>query len=144
MPDSTITPPLDAGARDGAADTRRPSYPELRHTGFVNWYAFFKEDIRIDGRTAILGHNGAGKSAILDALQTVLTGNDRSRLRLNASVQNDEIARVTKSRRSVRDYCLARSTTWRLTATRKASRSCVNRRSPTSSWDSAGPRPAAR
>ncbi|UKJ75392.1 SbcC/MukB-like Walker B domain-containing protein [Azospirillum brasilense] len=73
---------------------------------FVNWYAFFKEDIRIDGRTAILGHNGAGKSAILDALQTVLTGDDRSRLRLNASVQNDEIARVTKSRRSVRDYCL--------------------------------------
>lgn len=106
MPDSTITPPLDAGARDSTVDTRRPSYFELRHMGFVNWYAFFKEDIRIDGRTAILGHNGAGKSAILDALQTVLTGNDRSRLRLNASVQNDEIARVTKSRRSVRDYCL--------------------------------------
>lgn len=114
MPDS-LDQTLKQAALSGTAlspptlpdeDRPRPSFFELRHLGFVNWYAFFKDDIQVRGRIALLGHNGAGKSVILDAIQTVLTGNDRTRLRLNASVQNEEIARSVKSKRTVRDYCL--------------------------------------
>ncbi|HYD64166.1 SbcC/MukB-like Walker B domain-containing protein [Azospirillum sp.] len=102
MPDTVITPDHTRRLDDALPP---PSFFAVRHLAFVNWYAFFKEDLEIHGRTAFLGHNGAGKSAILDGMYTLLTGNP-SRLRLNASAQNEEISKSSKKRRTVRDYCL--------------------------------------
>jgi uncharacterized protein YPO0396 len=51
--------------------------------------------------TALIGQNGAGKSAIIDAAQTALTGGSMASIRFNASAQSS-----TKSKRSIRDYCL--------------------------------------
>ena len=51
--------------------------------------------------TAIIGPNGAGKSAIIDAAQTALAGGSMASIRFNASAQS-----ATKSKRSIRDYCL--------------------------------------
>jgi hypothetical protein len=49
----------------------------------IQWYRLEAVEIPIIGSTAFIGDNGAGKSAMLDAIQTVLTGANRNRLVLN-------------------------------------------------------------
>ena len=49
----------------------------------VQWYRIDALDIPIVGNVAVVGDNGAGKSAILDAVQTVLTGGNKNRMVLN-------------------------------------------------------------
>lgn len=74
---------------------------ELRRVILVDWYLFRVEQFDIEGLTALVGPNGAGKSAIIDAMQTVLTGANMTSIRFNASAQSS-----SKSKRSIRDYCL--------------------------------------
>ena len=64
----------------------------------VQWYLFEAEEIPIDGHTAIVGANGAGKSSIIDGVQTVLCGGNKS-ISLNKGSNE-------KSSRSIREYCL--------------------------------------
>lgn len=65
----------------------------------INWYLFGEQLINIDGHTAILGANGAGKSSLIDAIQTVMLGGDSRFIRYNPGV--DE-----RSRRSLLSYTL--------------------------------------
>src|SRR5207253_1601115 len=74
---------------------------ELRRILLVDWYLFRVEQIDLAGLVALIGPNGAGKSAIIDAVQTVLTGANMLSIRFNPSAQN-----TSKSKRSIRDYCL--------------------------------------
>lgn len=74
---------------------------ELVNIGFVNWYLFVVQDIPVHGSIAIVGHNGAGKSSIIDGMQVALTGNSRNAFRLNAAAQEKRA-----SERTVRSYCL--------------------------------------
>jgi uncharacterized protein YPO0396 len=74
---------------------------ELRRIILVDWYLFRAEQIDFAGMTALIGPNGAGKSAIIDAAQTVLTGANMMSIRFNPSAQS-----ASKSKRSIRDYCL--------------------------------------
>lgn len=74
---------------------------ELRRILLVDWYLFRCEQIDLAGMAALIGPNGAGKSAIIDAAQTVLTGANMTSIRFNASAQSQ-----SKSKRSIRDYCL--------------------------------------
>lgn len=74
---------------------------ELRRIVLVDWYLFRAEQIDLAGMTALIGPNGAGKSAIIDAVQTVLTGANMMSIRFNPSAQS-----ASKSKRSIRDYCL--------------------------------------
>lgn len=74
---------------------------ELRRIILVDWYLFRAEQIDLAGMTALIGPNAAGKSAVIDAAQTVLTGANMTSIRFNPSAQSD-----SKSKRSIRDYCL--------------------------------------
>ncbi len=76
----------------------------LRKIGFLNWYLFGAREIEMGDLTAIIGHNGSGKSSILDAMQTILTGNHASLNQLNALVQGTRSSK--EGRRTVKDYCL--------------------------------------
>ena len=49
----------------------------------IQWFRLEAVEIPIIGSTAFIGDNGAGKSALLDAIQTVLTGANKNRLVLN-------------------------------------------------------------
>jgi hypothetical protein len=49
----------------------------------IQWFRLEAVEIPIIGSTAFIGDNGAGKSAMLDAIQTVLTGANKNRLVLN-------------------------------------------------------------
>ncbi|MFZ3481910.1 SbcC/MukB-like Walker B domain-containing protein [Sphingomonas sp. 3-13AW] len=75
----------------------------------VNWYLYSVQDIEMRGATAILGPNGVGKSSLLDAIQLVVTANNRRYLKLNAS-SNVTSGSVRRNRdepsRSVHGYCL--------------------------------------
>ncbi|MBK1698296.1 SbcC/MukB-like Walker B domain-containing protein [Rhodovibrio salinarum] len=72
---------------------------KLERISLHNWSMIDAEDIEIDGATCFIGPTGAGKSSIVDAIQTVITGNNQRRLKLNAAVEG-------RDRRNVRDYCL--------------------------------------
>jgi ABC-type lipoprotein export system ATPase subunit len=74
---------------------------QLERISLHEWYLFEAEDIEIRGATAVLGATGAGKSALLDAIQTVITGNNRNVLQLNYSAG-------TARDRTVESYCLGR------------------------------------
>ena len=65
----------------------------------VQWYLLEAIQIDIEGNTAIVGPNAAGKSSILDAVQAVLMGGNMNMIRLNASAGE-------KSKRSLVEYCL--------------------------------------
>lgn len=73
---------------------------ELRRISLMNWNLIELEDLEISGITALIGAVGVGKSTILDAIQTVLNGNQKSKLKLNRA------AGVKSSKRSVLEYCL--------------------------------------
>lgn len=72
---------------------------ELIRISLQNWYLVDQTDIELRGASAFIGPTGAGKSSLQDAIQTVLTGNQARRLRLNASASG-------LRGRTVRDYCL--------------------------------------
>ena len=74
---------------------------KLNRIVLVNWYLLGAEEIHIRGNAAIIGPTGSGKSSILDAIQTVLTGASKRHLNYNASA-NDGKA----SGRSIRSYIL--------------------------------------
>jgi len=76
----------------------------LERVHLVQFFLFEAQTLELDRVSAIIAPNGAGKSALLDALQIVLLGGDRSRIRFNAQAGGD------KKARSIRDYCLG---TWR-------------------------------
>ena len=73
---------------------------KLKSVILVNWYLFDPITIPIHGNVAIIGENGAGKSTIIDAIQTVLFGGNQRSIHLNAS------ASLAKTNRSIRTYCL--------------------------------------
>lgn len=73
---------------------------ELNRIILVNWYRFDSAEIHISGNTAIVGANAAGKSSILDAVQTVLMGGDKTYVTLNAG------AAEKRSKRTIREYAL--------------------------------------
>ena len=72
---------------------------ELKRISLHNWYLVDVLDIPIREHAALIGQTGAGKSSVLDAIQTVISGNNRNVLELNAA------AGVQRGR-SVRDYAL--------------------------------------
>ncbi|NJP07749.1 MAG: AAA family ATPase [Chloroflexaceae bacterium] len=51
-----------------------------------NWHRFHDHTIHVQDSLYLAGHNGSGKSSILDALQLVLVA-DRQRIRFNSSTQ---------------------------------------------------------
>lgn len=61
-----------------------------------NWHRFHHELILVEDSLYLAGHNGSGKSSILDALQVVLIG-DGHRIRFNSSAQE-------RSQRSLETY----------------------------------------
>lgn len=73
---------------------------KLKSVILVNWYLFDPITVPIRGNVALIGENGAGKSTIIDAIQTVLFGGNQKSIHLNAS------ASVSKTNRSIRTYCL--------------------------------------
>lgn len=72
----------------------------LERIHLVQFFLFEAQTLELDATSAIIAPNGAGKSALLDALQIVLLGGDRSRIRFNAQAGGSHRAR------SIRDYCL--------------------------------------
>lgn len=73
---------------------------QLEAIGLVQFFLYEREDLEIGRNTAFLGPNGTGKTAFLDALQTVLLAADGNRMHFNASGEGKKRAR------SLRDYCL--------------------------------------
>ncbi len=73
---------------------------QLKRTHLVQFFLFQAETLELDATTAIIAPNGAGKSALLDALQIVMLGADRNQIRFNAQAGGSHRAR------SIRDYCL--------------------------------------
>lgn len=74
---------------------------DLHTISVHNWYLIDAKDIEIRGHTAIIGATGAGKSSLMDAIQTAVSGNNRNVIDLNASAGE-------RSDRTVRDYVLGR------------------------------------
>ncbi|ECF2224067.1 hypothetical protein E1627_06445 [Salmonella enterica subsp. enterica serovar Tyresoe] len=68
----------------------------------MNWYLFGSEDLDVDAASVMIsGANGAGKSSIIDAIQTVLSGGNENVLSMNAQSSNNQ-----KSLRSIQTYAL--------------------------------------
>ncbi|NOH46469.1 hypothetical protein F0262_00125 [Vibrio rotiferianus] len=68
----------------------------------INWYLFDYEDIAIDVDVSLFkGVNGAGKSSLADALQTIFAGGDETKIALNAASGDSK-----QSGRSVLSYVL--------------------------------------
>lgn len=72
---------------------------KLNKIVLVQWYLLSAVEIPVRGSMAIIGPNASGKSSILDAVQTVLTGANKNRVVLNPGAGE-------RSRRSIREYCL--------------------------------------
>lgn len=72
---------------------------ELRTISLQNWYLCDGDDVPLRGSVGIVGPTGAGKSSLLDAVQTVMCGGSHNSLHLNASSD-------LPSDRSVLEYCL--------------------------------------
>jgi len=73
---------------------------QLKRAHLVQFFLFQAETLELDLTTAVIAPNGAGKSALLDALQIVMLGGDRNQIRFNAQ------AGGTHRARTIRDYCL--------------------------------------
>lgn len=73
---------------------------QLKRAHLVQFFLFQAETLELDLATAIIAPNGAGKSALLDALQIVMLGADRNQIRFNAQAGGIHRART------IRDYCL--------------------------------------
>lgn len=72
----------------------------LERMHLVQFFLFEAQSLQFDRTSAIIAPNGAGKSALLDALQIVLLGGDRRYIHFNAQAGGKARAR------SIRDYCL--------------------------------------
>jgi hypothetical protein len=72
---------------------------ELVRLSFHNWYVFEALHLDVTGMIAVIGPTGAGKSAILDGIQVVMTGDNHNFIDLNPSAGE-------KSDRTVLSYCL--------------------------------------
>lgn len=72
----------------------------LERAHLVQFFLFQAQTLELDRTTAIIAPNGAGKSALLDALQIVLLGGDGRAIRFNAQAGGSHRART------IRDYCL--------------------------------------
>jgi hypothetical protein len=72
---------------------------KLNKIVLIQWYLLSALEIPVRGNMAIIGPNASGKSSILDAMQTVLTGANKNRVVLNPGAGE-------RSRRSIREYCL--------------------------------------
>jgi hypothetical protein len=72
---------------------------KLVRLSLQNWYLCTAIDISFRGSIGLVGATGAGKSSLLDAIQTVMCGASHTRVHLNASAE-------TKSERKILDYCL--------------------------------------
>ena len=73
---------------------------QLKRAHLVQFFLFQAQTLELDRTTAIIAANGAGKSALLDALQIVMLGGDRNQIRFNAQAGGSHRART------IRDYCL--------------------------------------
>lgn len=74
----------------------------LTRITLINWYLFGSIDIDIKGDSTLFrGLNGVGKSSILDALQTVLSGGDENLMLMNAASSDGK-----RSGRTLRSYIL--------------------------------------
>ncbi len=73
---------------------------QLKRVHLVQFFLFQARTLELDATTAIIAPNGAGKSALLDALQIVMLGGDRNQIRFNAQAGGSHRART------MRDYCL--------------------------------------
>jgi energy-coupling factor transporter ATP-binding protein EcfA2 len=72
---------------------------KLVRLSLQNWYLCTAVDIAFRGSIGLVGATGAGKSSLLDAIQTVMCGASHTRIHLNASAE-------TPSERKILDYCL--------------------------------------
>src|SRR5690242_11661715 len=72
----------------------------LESIALVQFFLYEREDLAIGRNTAFLGPNGTGKSALMDAIQTVMLAADGNRMHFNAAGEGKVRAR------SLRDYCL--------------------------------------
>ena len=70
----------------------------LERVHLVQFFLFEAQTLELSPTTAVIAPNGAGKSALLDALQIVLLGGDRRAIRFNAQAGGSARAR------SIRDY----------------------------------------
>lgn len=68
----------------------------------INWYLMQAKSIPIGRLTAVIGANGSGKTAILDAIQVCMLGGDHNAFKLNPL----STAKRTGDERSVRGYML--------------------------------------
>ena len=73
---------------------------QLKRVHLVQFFLFQAQTLELDPTTAVIAPNGAGKSALLDALQIVMLGGDRNQIRFNAQAGGSHRART------LRDYCL--------------------------------------
>lgn len=73
---------------------------KLSSITLINWYLTNPIQLQIKGNTALVGANGAGKSSIIDAIQTVLFGGNQNYIKLNASSSDK------KNDRDLKSYCL--------------------------------------
>ena len=74
----------------------------LEQFHMVQFFLFGAETLSFSPATGIVAPNGAGKSAVLDAMQIVLYGGDQNQIVLNAQSGGASGQRG----RSVREYCL--------------------------------------
>lgn len=72
----------------------------LENIGLVQFFLYEREDLEIARNTAFFGPNGTGKTALLDAIQTVMLAADGNKTHFNAAGDGKKHAR------SLRDYCL--------------------------------------
>src|SRR5580765_6386567 len=72
----------------------------LERMVLVQFFVCDAEELSFSGHTALLGPNGTGKTALLDAIQIVMLGADSRRIKFNAKKSG------TSDRRDIRDYCL--------------------------------------
>src|SRR5579859_823564 len=67
-----------------------------------NWHRFRHTLLRVHGSLYLTGHNGSGKSSILDAMQLVLIA-DLTQIRFNASAQYQQ-----RSDRTLEGYVMGK------------------------------------
>ena len=72
---------------------------QLVRLSLKNWYLCTCEDVAFRGSIGMVGPTGAGKSSLLDAIQTAICGASHNRVHLNASSE-------THSDRKILEYCL--------------------------------------
>ncbi len=74
---------------------------KLTRITLVNWFLLEPVQIEVRDNVAFLGDNGAGKSSIIDAIQTVLFGGNKRHINLNASSSEKR-----SNDRDIKSYCL--------------------------------------